>query len=130
MEADFPLEERIVQVFQHLGIRRAHVAASITADWRGLARGHSDRVASLTLVFPAPLDPNDVSALASRLLVVTGDQGPNPEWLRRSLSGFPDVALITLHDYLGEPWADVIADRTHEIRDPMLKFLQSADQHT
>jgi len=128
METDFPLEERIVQVFQHLGIARAHVAASITGDWRGLARRHSDLVASLTLVFPAPLDPTDVSALAARLLVVTGDRGPDPERLRRSLSGFPDVALITLHDYLGETWADVIADRTHEIRGPMLEFLQRVDQ--
>src|SRR5215470_8399505 len=128
METDFPLEERIVQVFQHLGIARAHVAASITGDWRGLARRHSDLVASLTLVFPAPLDPTDVSALAARLLVVTADRGPDPERLRRSLSGLPDVALITLHDYLGETWADVIADRTHEIRGPMLEFLQRVDQ--
>jgi SAM-dependent methyltransferase len=128
MEIEPPLEERIVQVLRHLGITQAHVGASMAPDWRGLATRHTDLVASLTLVCPTALDPNDLSALASRFVVFTGDHGPQPERLRRSLAGFRDAALITLPDYLGETWADVIADRTREIGDPMLEFLQRVDQ--
>lgn len=128
MEAESPLEERIVQVLRHLGITRAHVGASMVPDWRGLATRHSDLVASLTVVCPSALDPSDLSALASRVIVFTGDRGPHPERLRRSLSGFHDAALITLPDYLAETWADVIADRTREVGGGMLEFLQRMDQ--
>ncbi len=34
---DAPVESRILQLFQHLGIRKAHFAGSVTGDWHGLA---------------------------------------------------------------------------------------------
>ena len=83
IETQCPLETRILQVLRHLGITQAHVVANMTPDWRGIATGHSDLLSSLTLVCPMSLDPHDVSAFASRLLVFTGDQGPQPERLRR-----------------------------------------------
>jgi 2-polyprenyl-3-methyl-5-hydroxy-6-metoxy-1,4-benzoquinol methylase len=128
MESESPLEERIVQVLRQLGITRAHFGVSMVPDWRGLATHHTDLVASLTVVCPSALDPNDLSAVASRLMVFTGDRGPHPERLRRSLAGFRDAALITLSDYLAETWADVIADRTQEVAGRMLEFLQRMDQ--
>jgi hypothetical protein len=36
-----PVEERIVQLLRHLGISRAHFAASIPADVTGFANLHS-----------------------------------------------------------------------------------------
>ena len=75
MESKSPLEERIVQVLRQLGITRAHFGASMVPDWRGLATHHTDLVASLTVVCPSALDPNDLSAVAFRLMVFTGDRG-------------------------------------------------------
>ncbi len=97
-------------------------------DWRGLATRQTDLVASLTLVNPTAIDPNALSPLASRLVVFTGDQGPPAERLRQSLAGLHDATVITLRDYLGVTWADVIADRTQEIGAAMLDFLQRVDQ--
>lgn len=128
MEAEPPLEERIVQFLRHLGIARTHIGASMAPDWRDLATRQTDLVASLTLVCPPTIDPNVLSPLASRLVVFTGDQGPPAERLRQSLAGLRDATLITLRDYLGVPWADVIADRTQEIGAAMLDFLQRVDQ--
>lgn len=101
MEAEPPLEKRIAQVLRHLGIGRAHIAASMAPDRRGLATTQLDLVASLTLVCPSAIDPNVLSPLASRLVVFTGDQGPPAERLRQSLAPLPDATLITLRDYLG-----------------------------
>jgi SAM-dependent methyltransferase len=128
MATELPLDERIVQLFRRLGITQAHIGASMSPDWRGLATRHSDLIASLTLVCPPALDPNDLSALPSRFMVFTGDQGPRPERFRRSLAGFHDAAVVPLPHYLDETWSDVIADRTREVGVPMLEFLQRVDQ--
>jgi hypothetical protein len=122
------IEERIVHVLRHLGISQAHVAASMSADWRGLATRYTDLIASLTLVCPTGLDPNDVSRLSCGLLVFAGDQGPQRERLQRSLASFRDATLITLPNYLGETWSDVIADRTREVGEVMLEWLQRVDK--
>jgi hypothetical protein len=38
--AALPLEERLMQLFQQLGIEQAHVAARDAADWQGLVTAH------------------------------------------------------------------------------------------
>jgi ubiquinone/menaquinone biosynthesis C-methylase UbiE len=120
---DLPTEERLVQLFQHLGIRQAHVAGSSPEDWTGLAITHPERCASLTLMGPPALDPHAVGRLASRLLVVNGDQGPRAEQVRRAVERIPGAQLVTLHDYAILGWTDVVADRTEEIGSAMLQFL-------
>jgi SAM-dependent methyltransferase len=128
MATDTPVEERIVQVFRHLGITQAHVGASMAPDWQGLATKHPSLIASLTLVCPTALDPNALSAVSAPITVFIGDQGPRPEQLRRVVAAFRNAAVIQLPDYLGETWSDVIADRTREVGVPMLEFLQCVDE--
>ena len=73
-----PVEARLVDLFQHLGIGNTHIAAGRlgVTDWQGLATRHADRVASLTLINPPILDAGQLRSLASRMLAVTGDFGP------------------------------------------------------
>ena len=49
-----PLETALVELFQLLGIDRAHFAAGqlVPTDWIGLAARYPERIASLTLVSP------------------------------------------------------------------------------
>ena len=128
MGPQLPLDERIIQLFRHLGITEAHLGASMAPDWRDLLTKHPERVTSLTLVCPTALDPNDLSTLASRFMVFTGDRGPQPERLRHALASFGDPALVALPDYLGETWSDVIAERPREVGGAMLEFLQRVDK--
>ena len=71
-EANFSTADRLVHVLDHLGIERAHFAASMLADVIDFARTHSERIASLTLVCPPRLDPS-LRALGPRLLIIAGD---------------------------------------------------------
>ena len=57
-EMDFPLEGRILQLLQHLGIQQAHFAASNPLDWQGLVATHPEVIASLTPVTPRYIDPS------------------------------------------------------------------------
>ncbi|MBI4640790.1 MAG: methyltransferase domain-containing protein, partial [Candidatus Tectomicrobia bacterium] len=126
-----PIEERLLQLLQHLGIERAHFAARHSDDWQGLATLHPERIASLTLVCPSwavGLDPTTLHSFSSRLLVFTGDQGPLAERVGQALASLPEATLITLRDYSNLFWTDVIADRTDEIGSALLDFLTHLDQ--
>ena len=127
-DANSPVDGRLVQLFRHLGLERVHIAARVTADWRGLAATRQETIASLTLVCPTGLEATPLGALASRVLVLTGDQGAPAEAIRRAMAALPEAAIITLSDYYGHPRADLLTDRTRDIGAAMLDFLARMDQ--
>ena len=95
-------------------------------DWHDLAIRHADRVASLILPSPPILDTAELSDLASRLLVVAGDQGTSAQGATKLLADLPNAASHFLRGYEWQPWSDVIADRGSEVGPAMLDFL---DRH-
>jgi len=108
-----------------------HIAARVTADWRGLAATCPETIASLTLVCPTGLDATPLGALASRVLVLTGDQGTPAEAIAKAMAAHPEALILTLNDYYGHPRADLLTDRTEDIGAAMLAFLARMDQlHT
>ena len=127
-EQELPVEERIIRLLEHLGIKRAHFAARIPTDFTGLASAHPEVVSSLTLVCPLGTGAGVLSAVAPRLLVLTGDQGRSAEALRRAVTSLTDATLITLGDYFSPPWADVAVDRTDDICSAMMEFLGRMDR--
>ena len=128
-EVELPVEQRLVQLLQHLGIARAHIAARGGADWGGLAARHSDGIASLTLICPRGMDPSALTSLAPRLLVLAGDQGRPDTLVRQAVSNLQAATLITLRDYVSPTmYADVVAERSVDIDAAMIDFLTRMDQ--
>lgn len=117
-----PVEERILQLLQALGIDQAHFACRTPGDWTGLAT-HAEVISSFTLVGPGAFPPQTVRHLASRLLVFTGDQEASAERVRRVVEDLPDARLVRFRDYALLGWNDVVADRTDEIGSALLHFL-------
>jgi SAM-dependent methyltransferase len=128
-EVELPVEERLVQLLQHLGTARAHVAARGVGDWGGLAARHPDCIASLTLICPRGMDPGTLATLAPRLLVLAGDQGRPDALTRQAVANLQAATLITLRDYVSPTiYADVVADRSADIGAAMIDFLARMDQ--
>jgi len=123
-QASQAVEERIIQLLQHLGIERAHFAACMPGDWAGLITSHPDIVSSLTLVCPWGMKVSALRPNTSRLLVITGDQGQPAEEVHRAVASLPGTKLIDLADYFSPLWADVIADRTKEVGAAMVDFIE------
>jgi hypothetical protein len=126
-EAALPLAERLFELFQHLGIERAHIAARDGADWRKFATARPDRIASLSLICPVALDLPAFTGLASRTLVLSGDHRAAAERVASALQNVEGMTRVTLADYDSLMWSDLAADRTAEIAQTMLSFLQSVD---
>ena len=128
-ETDVPVAERIVQVLQHLHIEQAHIASRVVGDWHGLLTVSPERMTSLTLVCPPGMDPAPLQALASRLLVITGDQGRSTDNIRRMLSSFPEARLVTLQGYSNPtPYTDLAVERTEALGSAMMDFMEQIDQ--
>ncbi len=127
-EQELPVEERIIRLLEHLGIKRAHFAARMPIDFTGLASAHPEVVSSLTLVCPPGTGGSVLGAVAPRLLVLTGDRGRSAEALQRATTSLTGATLVTLSDYFSPGWADVAVDRTDEIYSAMIEFLGRVDR--
>ena len=123
-----PVDESLVDLFQHLGIAAAHIAAGRLGltDWQGMATRHPNRAASLTLINPPIIDAGQFRGLASRVLAVAGDRGPTAEGAVKLLADLPGSVSHSLGGFECHPWSDVIADRGSEIAPVMMGFL---DRH-
>jgi hypothetical protein len=65
--------------------------------------------------------------LSSRLLVVTGDQGPGARRVHAVLPDLPRAETAVLRGYAGLTWSDLAAERGDEILDAMQDFLSRHD---
>src|SRR5712691_10756927 len=110
-----PLEERLVQLFQQLGIERAHIAARNVSDWQGFATAYPDRIASLSLVCPIALDMRPYAGLAGRTLVISGDRGAAAARIATALQSVEGIASVNLADYEALMWSDLAAERATEV---------------
>ena len=127
-DTELPVEQRVLQLFEHLGISQAHIAARVPQDWKGFVTTYRERVTSLTLVCPSGVDSRALQPLKSRLLAVVADQGALAERVRQPLMQLTEATIHTLHDYAAQLWSDVIADRYESIRAGILGFLSQIDQ--
>ncbi len=116
-------EDRIVLVLRHLGIERAHFAACMARDWAGLLSSYPDLVSSLTLVSPWGFKLGALRGNASRLLIISGDQGRPAEEVRRAVQNLSGATVINLNGYFSTNWADVIADRTDTVGSAITAFI-------
>jgi SAM-dependent methyltransferase len=126
--ADLSVADRLAQVLDHLGIERAHFAASMLADVMGFAQAHPERIASLTLVCPPRVDPSILRPLGDRLLIIAGDQGRPAAMVRTAITSLPEASVVWLPGYFSPPWADVVADCTAGVETALLNVISRAQQ--
>src|SRR5262245_35404058 len=91
------VEDRVRQLLHHLCIDRAHFAGRSQRDWTGLAARYPEVFLSLTVI--GGFDPQTVEHLSTKLLAVTGDQGPIADAVRRAMNRLPGAQLVALRDY-------------------------------
>jgi ubiquinone/menaquinone biosynthesis C-methylase UbiE len=117
------VEVALAALLDRLGIAAAHFAGRGTGDINGLLAQRPQRIASLTLLCPAVLDPAALAPLGDHLLVVTGDRGPGARRVRAGLAELPQAASAVLPDYAGVTWADIAAERGDAIDTALRDFL-------
>ncbi|HVZ08346.1 class I SAM-dependent methyltransferase [Rhodopila sp.] len=109
------LHERLLAVWDHLGLRRAHVATQMAGDVADLAAQAGERIGSLLLCVPARLDPAPFAALADRMVLVSGATGLTAQVTAQAAARLPGARRVVLDGYDAPGWADVVADRTEAL---------------
>jgi ubiquinone/menaquinone biosynthesis C-methylase UbiE len=115
--------ERLLALWDHLGIGAAHVATQMPGDIAPLASAFGERLAGIVLCVPTRLDPVAFGALPERLLMICGEGGLTAEVTARAEARLPGSRRVVLAGYDAPGWADVVADRTDEIVRAMSGFL-------
>jgi SAM-dependent methyltransferase len=115
--------ERLVALWDHLGIGAAHVATQMPGDIAGLATGFGSRLAGIVLCVPTRLDATNFSAASDRVLMISGEGGLTADVTGRAETRLPGSRRVVLAGYDAPGWADVVADRTDEIVREMTGFL-------
>ncbi len=124
---DRPVEACLAALLDRLGIASAHFAGRGSADLAGFAARYPERIASLTVLCPAVLDPPTLAPLAGRVLVVTGDHGAGPRRVQAALPDLPQATAVVLADYAGLTWSDIALERGDSIEAAMREFLRRCD---
>jgi SAM-dependent methyltransferase len=118
-----PLCERLLSLWDHLGLGVAHVATQMPGDIADLVAAFPARVGGVVLCVPTRLDPAPFAEVADRLLMVSGGRGLTADVTAAAASRLPLARRVVLAGYDAPGWADVVADRTDEIVGRMVEFL-------
>src|SRR5260370_16855570 len=94
-DTDSSLTARLLSLWDHLGIRVAHVATQMPGDIAGLAARFASRLGGVVLCVPSRLDPPRFEAAADRLLLISAGRPPTADVTARPappLRGPPRLA--------------------------------------
>ena len=117
------LPRRLAAVWDHLGVRTAHVAAQMPGDVAALVTASPERVAGVVLCVPSRLDPAPFADVADRVMMIAGDGDLTNAVTARALPRLPGAQRQVLAGYAAPGWADVVADRADAIAGWMSGFL-------
>jgi SAM-dependent methyltransferase len=116
--------ERLIALMDHLGLKTAHFGTPIPRDISGLAAEYPERLAGIVLCVPSRLDPAPFTDIADRVLMIAGERGPAAEATERAAVRLSVAERFVLSGYDAPgSWADAVADRTGEIAECMIAFL-------
>src|SRR6202047_1421308 len=118
--------DRLVALMDHLGLGTAYFGTPIPRDISGLAMAYPERLAGIVLCVPSRLDPAPFSGIDERVLMIAAERGPAAEATARATARLPAAqrAVLPGYDAPGS-WSDAVADRTDEIADRMIAFLDN-----
>lgn len=109
------LTQRLLSLWDHLGLGAAHVGAQVTVDISDLASRFPERIAGLLLCEAPGIHPEPFAALASRMTIVAGDIGMASAVADRAHARLPGSTRVKLHGYDRPFWADSITDHRDTI---------------
>ncbi|HYZ42958.1 MAG TPA: methyltransferase domain-containing protein [Stellaceae bacterium] len=123
-ESNMSATDRLIALLDHLGLGTAHFGTAIPRDIAGLAAKHPERLAGIVLCVPSRLDPAPFAGVADRVLMIAGERGPAADTTAAAVPRLPGAERSVLAGYDAPgSWSDAVADRTVEIAERMIAFL-------
>src|SRR5215468_1496068 len=113
-------------LMDHLGLDVAHFGTPIPRDISSMAAEYPGRLGGVVFCVPSRLDPAPFTDIAERVLMICGEHGPAAEATARATGRLPNAERSVLAGYSAPgSWSDAVAERTEEIADRMIAFLEA-----
>ena len=71
----FTLTDRLLSLFDYLGLKSAHLATQLPDELSGFISAHPQRITGLLSLEAVGLNPAHLQQVADRLTIVAGDGG-------------------------------------------------------
>ncbi len=115
MSGDLTLTERLLALWNHLGLTKAHIATQIPGSVAGLIQASPDRVAGLLFNEPIGFDPAAFQGVAERVVILSGDGGISAQVAASAHAFLPQSRRVILSNYAQPIWADHVRDHTETV---------------
>jgi SAM-dependent methyltransferase len=119
--------DRLIALWNHLGLEAAYVAAQMPGDVAGLVARAPTRIAGLAFCVPTRLDPQAFVPLAQRVLLIGAERGLSAEVCERGAAMLPRARRVVLANYDAPGWADVMAERGEAVVAALTTAFTQAD---
>jgi ubiquinone/menaquinone biosynthesis C-methylase UbiE len=126
---DITLSQRLLAVFDALGIARAHIATQSPGDIAAFITDHPSRVSGVGVLAPPRVDPEPFTPLGHNLLYIAPAGGTLGRTARTISPRLPAAVMASLDDYAAESWDDIAADRP-DVADRLIKHFLSISSDT
>lgn len=120
------LTDRLLAVFDALGLHRAHLATQSPGDIATLVEQAPDRIGGIVLLAPPRIDPSPFLPHAEKLLYVAPGGGTLSRTAKTVQSRLLGAKHATLEGYDAESWSDIAADRP-DIADLITRHLSGLE---
>lgn len=127
MHVTTSVADRLVALFDHLGLARGHIGTQIPGDIGGFCAAHPSRLGGVVLCTPVRLDPAGFASVAGRVLMISGSTGLTAQVTSRAAERLAGSRRIVLEDYEAPGWADVLVDRGAVILPAVRDHLRGID---
>ncbi len=107
--------ERLLSLWDHLGLRTAHVAVQLPVDIAVLAQAHPERIAGLGICEAPGINPAPLLPVAARTALIAGDRGHSTRIGDNAAAALPGSRRAVLADYSAQVWNDCVSDRTDAV---------------
>jgi len=104
--------ERLLSLWDHLGLEAAHVAVQLPVDIAVLAQAHPERIAGLAICEAPGINPAALRPVAERVVAIAGDRGHSTRIADSAVAALPGSRRATLPEYSAQVWNDCVSDRT------------------
>ena len=106
----FTLTDRLLSLFDYLGLKSAHLATQLPDELSGFISVHPQRITGLLSLEAVGLNPAHLQQVADRLTIVAGDGGMSAKVATAAMPLLTGAKRITLPDYSAPFWADCVTD--------------------
>ncbi len=114
--------ERLLSLWDHLGLEAAHVAVQLPVDIAVLTQAHPDRIAGLAICEAPGINPAALRPVAARTVLIAGDRGHSTRIADTAAAALPGARRAFLADYSAQVWNDCVSDRTDAVMAALLSL--------